>query len=92
LMHHDEKKLSEAANNLADFIRNSCGDIRECGILGPSIPMIQKVQRHYRRNILIKTADHKLASDVSRRIYPKIAELRRADFRVAIDVDPRSIA
>ncbi|MDP8240301.1 MAG: primosomal protein N' [Candidatus Hatepunaea meridiana] len=90
----DQKTVIEAAKSLKEALTNQ---LTGCVILGPAPPPVEKVEKHYRRGILLKLPKRNIA--VTRRVKKVLREVlpefrnryKRAEVRFIVNVDPVEI-
>lgn len=88
---HPDKKISQqAAQELANVLRNKLGGVR---ILGPGEPMISKIRNQYLMNLLIKIPRNQIPLGlIKQHLSESILQLQQQKefktVRVIVDVDP----
>ncbi len=91
----DSHKLTELCAEISQwqqkyFAKRPKNLLREIKIIGPVIPPIEKINRRFRRAILVSGTNlrtiHGICSDLLRS-FP----MRKGDIRVQVDVDPQSL-
>ena len=88
LKHRFTNVLEQAANVIANYMKQHLGDY----VLGPEEPAINKIQNKFIYNILLKTGEKTLLSQIKEELRLCIAQLKQQQkFKsviIQIDVDP----
>ena len=88
LKHRDKNLLNKVSNELAEVLK----EIEKCKILGPTTPVIIRIQNHYLKTILIKLAKDPMITETKRKIQNAISEINAKPAykttQIIIDVDP----
>lgn len=88
LRHKDENQLNEAANALAQELRN----VFKERVLGPEFPIVRKIQQYFLKSIVLKIEKSAPDKKVKERIQLIIDQFysvpSNKSIRIATDVDP----
>lgn len=87
-----EADVRKTAENIADFCRRETRK-RKAGIeiLGPAPAPLEKLNRNYRWQVLLKAADLDELHMICRHVRDNRQELAQGTSRIAIDVDPENM-
>jgi len=88
LKHYDRDKLDKAALELALMLKKTLGD----RILGPEAPIVNRIQRKYIKDILIKIEKSKQTPQFKGLVMDSIGEFEKLvpyrSVQISVDVDP----
>ncbi len=88
LKHRDKNVLNKVSNKLAAELKKT----RQCKILGPTTPVIMRIQNYYIKNILVKLQKGLKITEVKQNIQQTIntvnAQKEYKTTQIMIDVDP----
>ncbi len=88
LKHYDRDKLDKASLELAHRLRETLGD----RILGPEAPIINRIQRKFIKDILIKIEKSKKTSELKGMVLAILRQFEQLalyrSVQVSVDVDP----
>jgi primosomal protein N' (replication factor Y) len=88
LKHRDKNLLNKVSYELAEELKK----IEKCKILGPTTPVIIRIQNHFLKTILIKLAKDPVITETKRKIQNTITEINAKPAykttQIIVDVDP----
>lgn len=88
LKHYDREKLDKASHELAVRLRDVLGK----RILGPEAPIVNRIQRKYIKDILIKIEKSKQTAQLKRMAMDTLIEFEKLvsyrSIQIIVDVDP----
>jgi primosomal protein N' (replication factor Y) len=89
----DQDQRETRAQRLASLLREQAGalGLGAGAVLGPAAPVIARLRGRHRQQILLRHADVRAVRALARRARSEERALRRAQIRLAIDVDPYSM-